>query len=252
MAFIWRIFSSIGLYTTCPYDADVAAENYGSGKPNDLDPIDVAKDCRLGVVRNMATEMHYVFGINAIKFLDDPTPLFIPEKEPSTVNNHRPTSERYAGHFDTLENCGILKKESGPSGLKFINGYFSVPKDDKVDRAILNGKVMSKIFIVPEPVNLQPISEFFRLLIWLVTAMIAESGQLFGFVLDLRHWFHQIKVGTHLSSFFGLHMGDSYYTSFFGLHMGDSYYTSFFGLHMGDSYYRYRFLLSHGRFLLSL
>ncbi len=72
------------------------------------------------------------------------------------MNDHRPTSERFTDHFGELVNSKIMGREEGPGQLRWINGYFSTPKDEKVDRAILNAKVSSKLFAVPDPVNLQP------------------------------------------------------------------------------------------------
>ena len=212
MAFIWRIFSAIGIYTTCPYDADAADQRRSMAAPNKLDPIDVAGDCKLGTVRKMAIELRASYGHNAIDLLSEPEKIFLPQMEPKRIEHHRPTSVRYTKRFETLEESKILHRENGPSGLKYINGYFSVPKDEEVDRSILNAKALSKLFMVPDPVNLQPISEFFSLLVWLVTAMIGRTEQLYYcHVLDLRHWFHQIKVGPKLSCFFGVHLGDIYY-----------------------------------------
>ena len=151
MAFIWRIFSAIGIYTTCPYDADAADQRRSMAAPNKLDPIDVAGDCKLGTVRKMAIELRASYGHNAIDLLSEPEKIFLPQMEPKRIEHHRPTSVRYTKRFETLEESKILHRENGPSGLKYINGYFSVPKDEEVDRSILNAKALSKLFIGAGP-----------------------------------------------------------------------------------------------------
>ena len=208
MSFLWRIFSGVGLYLHCPYDTADRPESSVQRQIQPLDPIDVAGTADLQKIRKMCGEMDFPFGINALDILSSPDKFFKPDCQPHDINDHRPTGERFRAHFETLTECGVLRKEEGPGALHYVNGYFSVPKDENFDRSILNAKALSRLFRTPDPVNLQPIGEFFAYLIMLTTV---GGGKLFGFVADLRHWFHQISVKDGLSKYFGVHLGRDYY-----------------------------------------
>ena len=203
---MWRIFSDFGLYSICPNDdSEEGGLRRHEDLPKPLDPIEVAGQCRLGVCRKMAVELDATFGIQAVDAVEKSNPeLWKDGTGPTALNEHRPTSnQRYGSHMLELESAKVVKEETGPAGLRFINGYFSVAKDEEWDRAILNAKALNKHFVTPPPVNLQPVTEAFILLTILMAS--ANKGECVAFVCDLRHWFHQIKVGTYLSSFFGVH-----------------------------------------------
>lgn len=199
---------------TCPYDSE--STRAVSREPQRLDPITCAGSCTLEKVDTMAKEANLVFGIEAIKITQNADHLFKPGQMPQELNDHRPTGARYEPHIADLTKSKIIHCEGrGPSGVKYVNGYFSIPKDETCDRAILNAKRLSTLFVTPSTVNLQPIGEFFTIFIWLITSIGAacKDGipRVFCYVCDLRHWFHQIRLGKRLSQYFGVHIGDAYY-----------------------------------------
>lgn len=209
MAALWRIFSDIGLYTVCPYN-DILHDARSVQCPKQLDPITVAGQCRTSIVRSFAAAMSLDFGVAAVDATKEVDHLFKDGCKPERIQDHKPTSIKYESHFKALEDSTVLKKENGTGGLVYLNRYFSIPKDEEHDRAILNAKSLSALCKTPPPVNLQPISEVFDLLIYLI-ALVAISGTAFAYVLDLRHWFHQIRVSRRVSRFFGLHLGNYYF-----------------------------------------
>ena len=154
-------------------------------------------------------ELQADFGVHAADLTRSVDGCWKDGAEPQELNTH-PTPLRYQPHLDALMKAGILEQLSGTADLRFINGYFSIPKDASSERAILNGKRLSRLFNPPAPVNLQPVTEVFELLITIVS-LIATSGVLFAYGCDLRHWFHQIRVAPSVSRFFGLHCGNVYY-----------------------------------------
>jgi hypothetical protein len=130
------------------------------------------------VIRKFATESHADFGIQAVDLTRDVSGIWKDNREPKAIQEHRPTSSKYDGHMDDLQAAHVIRHQMGTGGLLYINGYFSVPKDPVHDRAILNGKRLSMLFKTPATVNLQPITEIFILVTWLLST-VATTGRLF-------------------------------------------------------------------------
>ena len=128
------------------------------------------------------------------------TELFL--EEPPERRSLAYTAEYYREHWITLEEATILKKVNTES-IKYFSKYFSVPKNNLVDRSIFNGKRLSQLFQNPDPVNtldaprlLDKIQEWNR----------RSEGKIFAISGDLRHWFHQIRLNVSIQPFFGLHL----------------------------------------------
>ncbi len=115
MAALWRIFSDIGLYTVCPYN-DELHDARSLQCPKELDPITVAGQCRTAVVRSFATALSLDFGVAAVDATKELDHLFKEGCKPVTIQDHRPTSNKYEPHFKALEASTVLKKEKGTGG----------------------------------------------------------------------------------------------------------------------------------------
>ena len=74
--------------------------------------------------------------------------------------------------------------------------FFLVPKADGSGRAVLDLAAFSKMCFRPPPVNLPGISGLLRR----IGRWRWKSG--YGYSVDLRHYFFQIPVGSHLADFF--------------------------------------------------
>jgi len=113
------------------------------------------------------------------------------------------TNVKYKHHFRALEDYSLLRRVP-PESLKFCSTYFSVPKDDQIDRAIFNGRKLSSHFKTPEPVNLADIPRILK--------EINSTHQGLSMVCgDIRHWFHQLPMNAESQTFFGLAMEQSTY-----------------------------------------
>jgi len=157
---LWRMLSTVGLYLSIPYAQDEVQ------RPADtiskLDPIDVAGRCRKDVVLRYAKELDLDFAIEAIKWTDS-----LDDMAYGTISNtHRfcPTSTQYRSHFTSLKNWGILARLANIGPLRYIAKYFSIPKTQTSDRAIFNGRALSKLFRPPPPVNIPSVQEIILLL----------------------------------------------------------------------------------------
>ena len=219
MDFLWRLTSCIGLYSSVSYCAEVSA-----GSPCEdvkvlpLDPCHVSGNAQLSRLRSIAVVLDLKFVFGALHWLEDPSDLWL-EPPPDEINHHRPSHSKYIAHLEEMASCGITKKLQGPQGLRWISGYFAVPKNDSVSRAVFNGKQLSRLFVCPPPVNIPSVSDIFDLL----SRLIPSGGKWFAFTADIRHWFHQIPIGRALASWMGLHSGSGDYFQYRVLPMGWSF-----------------------------
>jgi hypothetical protein len=62
---------------------------------------------------------------------------------------------KYKGHFDKMQEWGMLIPALLGTLVFMIVGYFCVKKDEKTARAIFSGRAFSKKFHVPTTVNLE-------------------------------------------------------------------------------------------------
>lgn len=218
---LWRILSTVGLYLSIPYDSAATPRHEPTEPPNDLDPIEVAGRCRKDVVSKFAKELDLDFAVEAIHWTESIEDIL---QGPTTnMNKFTPTSTRYKKHFADLQRWGILERLTGTGPLKYISKYFSIAKTELVDRAIFNGRRLSKLCHSAPPVNIPSVPE----IVVLLSEIMRQGGKLEIYVADIRHWFHQIRVGKKVWQYFGVCMqDDAGETQFFGwrtLPMGFGY-----------------------------
>jgi hypothetical protein len=112
-------------------------------------------------------------------------------------------SKRYEEHVVQLERCGILRPvERGE--IRYLSGYFAVDKGPNASRAIFSGRGISELSPVPPPVNLLA----HRKLVEVIKNHLEKHKRTHAILGDLRHWFHQIPVGTYVGRLFGLRLND--------------------------------------------
>ena len=215
--------SVCNLYASCSYAHDVAEVHAPSGEPLPLDPIDVAGSANLSRIRELACCMDLRFCLSALDWLEDPATLWLDPKigGPKVLNDHRPSAKKYTEHFRQMwQDFKILEKLKGPTSLLWISSYFAVKKDEFVSRAIFSGRALSNLFRAPPPVNIPSIETIFGLL----SVLVRGSGRrYYMYTSDIRHWFHQIKIGNKLARYMGFHDSDDNYYRYKVLPMGWSY-----------------------------
>ena len=118
------------------------------------------------------------------------------------------TQRKYSEHLLSLKASGILREILHANWAVSYGSYFSVPKDESVDRAIFNGRSISKLFEKPPSVNLVRLP----VLLQILHKLTEKNPQQTVFVAtgDFRHWFHQLKNGE-LERFFGIAIAGAYY-----------------------------------------
>ena len=209
----------VGLYASVSYGGELYCKTPDmSGSVLPLDPIDVAGKANLVHLKHLATQLDARFGHTALSWLKDITPLW-KNGEPAELNDHRPTPEKYEQHLEDLSRWGVLEGLVGTSNLKFISGYFAVPKDKMWSRSVFNGKLLSRLFLPPPPVNIPAVPDIFELL----KTLIVQQRRWYGYTSDIRHWFHQVRIGSGLQPFMGLHTKKGGYYKYKVLPMGWSY-----------------------------
>jgi hypothetical protein len=169
--------------------------------PKPLDPIHIAGGTNVRLLLKSAEKRGALFATLLLSIIIDPQGSLMRDIA-QDGRSIRFTNKKYAGHFDDLAQWKLLE-ETAPEDIRYFNTYFGVPKSEEVDRAIFNGKNLSKLCPTPPPVNLADI-----------TRIIEEIGTCnchkgLWFVMgDIRHWFHQLPVSEALSRYFGLALGE--------------------------------------------
>jgi hypothetical protein len=102
-------------------------------------------------------------------------------------------------HLDELEEWGVVTG-SPEADISFFCRYFAVPKTTTTCRSIFNGRPLGRHCKPPPPVNLPDVG----FIIDILSKFFTKDRKVYGFVLDIRHWFHHIRVGDDLSRYFGL------------------------------------------------
>lgn len=111
------------------------------------------------------------------------------------------TNSKWKDHLSVLAECGILIA-TPEAEIKHFARYFAVPKDTVKARAIVNLKQLSRSCKPPLPTNLPEVGKVLE---------IIQGGKYF-LVGDFRHYFHQFKVISSVSKFFGISCGSRTYT----------------------------------------
>ena len=201
---MWRIMCAFDMpySATSPYECYPELYDDDTMVPLPLDPIDpaIVGKVNLTRLRMAAAEgaMFLPFALKAIDILVNPSSLRELLEEIPTVPriDAKLTMGRFREHLEQLRRWGVIERAKS---IKFLSRYFAIPKNDEFARSIFNGRLLSRFFAVPGPVNLPYIPIIIRLIMDLDL-----SRGLHATSADIRHWFHQIPVGYHLKEYFGV------------------------------------------------
>jgi len=181
---------------------------YGSSTPGvsaapwklDLDPIEVAGTFKYELLGE------YAFTRQAIQLLNPEGMAEVPEKSTRT-------SKEYTKHLNQLVKYGVLEHVQGEPATG-SSRFFAVAKSNGLARTIFNGKYVSGFLEAAPPVNLAP----WPLLVNTLAerAWVAVQG-------DVRHYFHQIRVGKQLSKLLTVATEEGHHYRFRVLPMGLSF-----------------------------
>jgi hypothetical protein len=202
---MWKVMSLAGLYSGSNYvfsRPDIKADQLR------LDEVKVAGQANLRQIRMWANELNFSPAKHALHLICDEDSLKEILKVPLSVEHeryHRCTAVKWKKHLSCLRDWNVTEVTERRF-LKFLCSYFAIPKDEEVSRTIFNGRWLSDLCHAPPPVNLLDIPQIIGLI-----AQLFAGKKMYGFVSDIRHWFHQILVSNSLSSLFGLQCGDAFY-----------------------------------------
>lgn len=116
------------------------------------------------------------------------------------------THAKYRSHFTALEVSKILRRARGRP--RFVSSYFAVLKARRLARAIFNGRRLSSLTRAPPPVNLPSLKDY----VPMVTQFLNDHPRVYVCGGDLRHWFHQLMLGSDWAPYFGLSMDGDFFT----------------------------------------
>jgi hypothetical protein len=150
--------------------------------------------------------------------------LFLEGSHPAIIWGQKTRAE-YREHIACLVKAKVIARI--PKGkAKFLSRYFAIPKKDGKARAIWNGRTLSNMQRVPEPVNLPEIPEVLRVAWSIHQSMCAREPRTLPapsvLAYDFRHWFHQIGVSLNIGTFFAIACAGEFY-AWLGLPMGWSW-----------------------------
>jgi hypothetical protein len=206
----WRIFETLGLYSAGEYSSlgHLVGE---SVLP--LDPILVAGRAKVDIILDWARFLDFKPCLQAIKWLSNIDDL-LPANFESNRRAFVRTLDKFADHLRQLSEWEVLMEITHDrprlAALMYISVYFAIPKDKEVARSIFNGKALSQWCTAPPAVNLPEVTDIIRRLAILVSRSSARRP-FSGFTADIRHWFHQIPVGSEVSKYFGVALGTRFF-----------------------------------------
>ena len=137
--------------------------------------------------------------------------LLINERPPiaSGKTRARRTRIEYKAHLTALEQYKVVSRQSRGFAAEFICAYFAVPKKDETARSIFNGGVLTEFTIRMPSVNIPDALYIAKL----IAAMAKKfKGAIQISVMDLRHWFHQIRIPPSWRPFFTICVQDLLFT----------------------------------------
>lgn len=172
-----------------------------SGITGRLDKVECARGMATKKLIASARRLNMMFAVALITLLvDDSGFAQILGEQTQRARKLVFTNEKYAEHFEQLKEATLLE-EVDAGEIIFCNTYFSIPKSSKEDRAIFNGKKVSRCFTTPPSTNIMDVP---RILAEMSTLHTEEGAWMV--VGDIRHCFHQHEVPGALARFFGLCM----------------------------------------------
>ena len=187
-----------------------------------IDPVKEAGTANVKAIRCFAKIIGLTCLLPAMDLLIDSSAIVrhLPEGYPGEAHRVRFTNEKYKDHFHTMlgfarlvedeeeemifDYRALLVEEDSASAIRFFSTYFAVPKTSELMRTIFNGRALSKHWKTPPPVNIADTAA----LIKRFRRHVRDHQQVFAITLDLRNWFHQLKVSPELSRHFGVAMNE--------------------------------------------
>ena len=108
------------------------------------------------------------------------------EGAPSVNPPRRSTGKARETVVDLLKATILSAKNKGRRRLRTWASVFQVPKNDEVDRAIINCKIINLAFFPPPPLSLAEVGTLLGLLRFFPDAVLATA--------DIRHFFWQLRL----------------------------------------------------------
>lgn len=164
-----------------------------------LDPIPAGLAGRIDLSRFLSAPDTSPLG-RAARLIMDPSFTHVLMKTDSPKLAYAPSAKIYRKFVSEMISADLcVKSRSRPRGFAKFFTVLKKTGDDGIPilRTILDCRTANESFVQPDPVNLP-----------LLTEMLTEFANVECMkTLDLRHMYHQIRLGTHLTSYFTVAMG---------------------------------------------
>ena len=166
-----------------------------------LDPIEVA--CSFDYEEGLP---EYPFVNVAVASISDPTFFkqhVLKQSARATGTKRTHTRHAYKGHLVMLEKYGVVTRIAAHLVLCLCR-YFAVAKTETISRSIFDGRNVSDMCNTPPTMRLPDtgnISKYFA----------AHPGDVRLIALDLRHYFHQIRLHKEIQPYFVVCVGGQHY-----------------------------------------
>ena len=164
-------------------------------RPLDEIPADIVAKVNMEAVRARANAINQLWSTKLMRYYDDGFPrLPTTSLEPDALKTVHAVDppRKIKGHASlitvkALKEAGIL----GMSWVRLRRGWvsvFQVPKNEEVDRAIINCKGVNQAFDKPPPLSLAEIGTLLGLINFFPDAVISTA--------DIRHFFWQLRLAA--------------------------------------------------------
>lgn len=200
---LWLLLGACGYIFANGYDTWFSPMSDDRLRPLDDIPLDVAGCLKIEELLRFGIKRRWNPAIRCRDLLLYPSKFLT---QPVSAQRRVWSQKKYQPHFEALRASGILQANHHPNECVAYSTYFSVKKSDEYDRAIFNGRRISRFFSRPSPVNLVKNSD----LLVKISEVARIHPQAHIIVGDFRHWFHQQRA-LNLSRYFGVACGSQAY-----------------------------------------
>lgn len=197
---LWQLFSNLRVSYRSAYDCE--ADDVSDCSILDLDPVDVP-GCEWAELLRQAVHMPDCVRIVEKLLNGDPEALDLNIPAQPKIPW---TADKWQKHINCLEEWKVVKNLGKGCISRWVSTYFGVAKASGTEaRSVFSGRKISGFGRKSRPVNLLEIVDLLR------GASCLPAGSLNFWSLDLRHWFHQIKIDTRLQRLFHIVIKDVTY-----------------------------------------